>query len=136
MALVRTWAMPQKPVAPAVIRPAPTNAVGAKNQGERARPSTVVTSTIEPAAICTCRCNSSGALRSVATQCRVRDIMRAPVISAGEDASLADLSDLMMKHGIKRVLILRDGVLVGVVSRADVLRAVVGNLQGLLEPTD
>jgi len=42
----------------------------------------------------------------------------------------------MMKHGIKRVLILRDGVLVGVVSRADVLRAVVGNLQGLLEPTD
>jgi CBS domain-containing protein len=69
-------------------------------------------------------------------QCRVRDIMRTPVISAGEEASLAELGDLMMKHGIKRVLILRDGVLVGVVSRADVLRAVVGNLQGLLEPTD
>jgi CBS domain-containing protein len=42
----------------------------------------------------------------------------------------------MLKHGIKRVLILRDGVLVGVVSRADVLRAVVDNLQELLEPTD
>jgi CBS domain-containing protein len=65
-----------------------------------------------------------------------RDIMRAPVISAGEDASLADLSDLMMKHGIKRVLILRDGVLVGVVSRADVLGAVVGNVEGVLEMAD
>jgi CBS domain-containing protein len=68
-------------------------------------------------------------------QHRVRTIMRTPVISAGEEASLADMADLMLKHGIKRVLILRDGVLVGVVSRADVLRAVVDNLQGLLEPT-
>jgi hypothetical protein len=42
----------------------------------------------------------------------------------------------MMKHGIKRVLILRDGVLVDIVSRADVLGAVVGNLQGVLEMTD
>jgi CBS domain-containing protein len=68
-------------------------------------------------------------------QHRVRTIMRTPVISAGEEASLADMADLMLKHGIKRVLILRDGVLVDVVSRADVLRAVVDNLQGLLEPT-
>jgi CBS domain-containing protein len=62
--------------------------------------------------------------------------MHAPVISAGEEASLAKMADLMLKYGIKRVLILREGVLVGVVSRADVLRAVVGNLQELLEPTD
>jgi CBS domain-containing protein len=62
--------------------------------------------------------------------------MRAPVISAGEEASLAELGDLMMRHAIKRVLIVRDGVLVGLVSRADVLRAVVENLEGLLEPTD
>jgi CBS domain-containing protein len=69
-------------------------------------------------------------------QWRVSDIMRAPVISAGEEASLAELGDLMMRHAIKRVLIVRDGVLVGLVSRADVLRAVVENLEGLLEPTD
>lgn len=68
-------------------------------------------------------------------QRRVRDIMRAPVISAGEEASLPELGDLMLKHGIKRVLILRDGVLVGVVSRADVMRAVVDKLEELLEPT-
>ena len=69
-------------------------------------------------------------------QHRVRSIMHAPLISAGEEASLAEMADLMLNHGIKRVLILRDGVLVGVVSRADVLRAVVDNLQELLEPTD
>jgi CBS domain-containing protein len=67
-------------------------------------------------------------------QHRVHSIMHAPVISAGEQASLAEMADLMLKHGIKRVLILREGVLVGVVSRADVLRAVVDNLQDLLEP--
>ena len=62
--------------------------------------------------------------------------MRAPVISASEEASLPELSDLMLKHGIKRALILRDGVVAGVVSRADVMRAVVGKLGELLEPTD
>jgi len=69
-------------------------------------------------------------------QHRVGSSMHAPVISAGEEASLAEMADLMLKHGVKRVLILREGVLVGVVSRADVLRAVVDNLQELLEPTD
>ena len=69
-------------------------------------------------------------------QHRVHSIMQAPVISAGEQASLAEMADLMLKHGIKRVLILREGVLVGVVSRADVLRAVVNNFQDLLEPID
>jgi len=69
-------------------------------------------------------------------QHHVREIMRAPIISADEETSLAELADLMLKHGIKRVPILRDGVLVGIVSRADVVRAVVENLQDLLEPTD
>jgi CBS domain-containing protein len=69
-------------------------------------------------------------------QARVGQIMHTAIISAGEDASLAELADLMLKHGIKRVPILRDGVLVGIVSRADVVRAVVENLNDLLEPTD
>ena len=52
-----------------------------------------------------------------------------------EEASLAELGDLMLKQKVKRVLILRDGLLVGIVSRADVVRAIVENLQDLLEPT-
>jgi CBS domain-containing protein len=69
-------------------------------------------------------------------QARVGQIMHTALISADEDASLAELADLMLQHGIKRVPILRDGVLVGIVSRADVVRAVVENLNDLLEPTD
>jgi CBS domain-containing protein len=69
-------------------------------------------------------------------QHQVREIMHSPIISADEDASLAELADLMQLHGIKRVPILRNGVLVGIVSRADVVRAVVENVDKLLEPTD
>ncbi len=67
---------------------------------------------------------------------QVREIMHTALISADEEASLAELADLMLQHGIKRVPILRDGVLVGIVSRADVVRAVVENVNKLLEPTD
>lgn len=66
----------------------------------------------------------------------VREIMHTGIISAGEEASLAELADLMLAHGIKRVPILRDGMLVGIVSRADVVRAVVENVDNLLDPTD
>jgi CBS domain-containing protein len=69
-------------------------------------------------------------------QRRVREIMQKAIISADEEASLAELADLMLKHKIKRVPILRDGVLVGIVSRIDVVRAVVDKLDDLLEPTD
>jgi CBS domain-containing protein len=69
-------------------------------------------------------------------QHQVREIMHTGIISANEEASLAELADLMLEHGIKRVPILRDGVLVGIVSRADVVRAVVENVDKLLEPTD
>jgi CBS domain-containing protein len=69
-------------------------------------------------------------------QHHVREIMHTAIISADEEVSLSELADLMLKHGIKRVPILRDGVLVGMVSRADVVPAVVENLDDLLEPTD
>ena len=59
-------------------------------------------------------------------QQHVREIMHTAIISADEEASLAELA----------VPILRDGVFVGIVSRADVVRAVVENVDNLLEPTD
>ena len=69
-------------------------------------------------------------------QRHVQEIMSTAIVSADEEASLTELADLMLKHGVKRVPILRDGVLVGVVSRADLIRAVVKYLDDLLEPTD
>jgi CBS domain-containing protein len=50
-------------------------------------------------------------------------VMRSPVITVDETASLAEIADLLLKHGIKRVPVTRQGRLVGVVSRRDILRA-------------
>ncbi|TCU05370.1 CBS domain-containing protein [Rhizobium sullae] len=56
---------------------------------------------------------------------RVADVMsRAPVV-VEEDASLGRVSGLMQKHGIKRIPVMREGVLVGIISRADLLRVIV-----------
>jgi CBS domain-containing protein len=53
-----------------------------------------------------------------------RDLMTEPVISAAEETDLGALADLMIRHGIKRLPILRGGRLVGIVSRADVVRGI------------
>ena len=54
---------------------------------------------------------------------RARDLMATPVITASADASVPDLADLLVRNHIKRLPILRDGELVGIVSRADLVRA-------------
>lgn len=53
---------------------------------------------------------------------RAQDLMVRDVVTATERTSLSEIADLMSKHRIKRVPILRDGKLVGIVSRADVVR--------------
>lgn len=52
------------------------------------------------------------------------DLMSKPVIAARETASLSELAQLLDQHRIKRVPILRDGKLVGIVSRADLVKAI------------
>lgn len=54
----------------------------------------------------------------------VRDIMTREVISVDEATDLADVATLMETKRIKRVPVLRDGMLVGIVSRANLVRAV------------
>jgi CBS domain-containing protein len=53
-----------------------------------------------------------------------RDVMTTPVISVEPEATAEHCAALMERHGIKRLPVLHDGVLVGVISRADLLRAV------------
>ena len=50
------------------------------------------------------------------------DLMVHHVITAGEDATLPEIAEVMFKHGVKRVPILRDGRVVGIVARADLIR--------------
>lgn len=54
---------------------------------------------------------------------KVEEVMTATPYTVGEDASLDDLVVLMEGHNIKRVPVLRDGKIVGIVSRANLLKA-------------
>lgn len=53
---------------------------------------------------------------------RAADLMTREVVTATERTSAAEVADMLSKHNIKRVPILRDGKLVGIVSRADLVR--------------
>jgi len=52
-----------------------------------------------------------------------RDVMRSPVVTIGEDTDIGDIARLLTSHRIKRVPVVRDGRVVGIVSRADLVRA-------------
>lgn len=62
---------------------------------------------------------------------RVRDVMTKKVISVQEDTALSEIAALLEKHRIKRVPVLRDGRLVGIVSRANLIQ---GLAAGKIEP--
>jgi CBS domain-containing protein len=55
----------------------------------------------------------------------VKDAMTMDVASVNEDATAEQIAHIMEARGVRRVPVLRDGVLVGMVSRADLLRAVI-----------
>ena len=56
----------------------------------------------------------------------VGEIMTRNLITADEDATLESIAQLMREHRVKRVLIMRGDRLVGLVSRADIVRALAG----------
>lgn len=55
---------------------------------------------------------------------KAEDVMTRDLVTVDEEAGADDIARLMEKHQIRRVPVLRDGRLVGIVSRADLLRAV------------
>jgi CBS domain-containing protein len=62
-----------------------------------------------------------------------RDLMVTPVIVAAPDTTVPELADLMSRHHIKRLPIMSDGKLVGIVSRADVVRAIARTPDAIME---
>jgi CBS domain-containing protein len=54
----------------------------------------------------------------------VGEVMTPEVVSIAEDTPLPEVVRLMRRHGIKRVPVLREGRLLGIVSRADLVRRV------------
>lgn len=55
------------------------------------------------------------------------DVMTTNVVSIGEDTSTAEIARLLEERRIKRVPVLRDGALVGIVSRGNLLHALAGH---------
>ncbi|MDO9709283.1 CBS domain-containing protein [Paracraurococcus lichenis] len=55
---------------------------------------------------------------------RAEDVMTRDLVTVGEDTGADEIARLMERHQIRRVPVLRDGKLAGIVSRADLLRAV------------
>jgi CBS domain-containing protein len=62
--------------------------------------------------------------RMQATDRTAWDVMTAPVVTVAEDTEIGQIAQLLTIHHIKRVPVLHDGAIVGIVSRADLLRAV------------
>jgi hypothetical protein len=62
---------------------------------------------------------------------RVGDVMTRDVIVAPPEAPLRDIANLMEKHGIKRVPIVENGHVIGIVSRANLLQALASTSEEL-----
>jgi CBS domain-containing protein len=56
---------------------------------------------------------------------RAGDVMTRHVVTVPEDTPLHDIADLLERHRIKRVPVVREGKVVGIVSRANLLQALV-----------
>jgi CBS domain-containing protein len=68
----------------------------------------------------------NNALTSECVKCRgrkVREVMTGRPVSITEDAALDEIISILEVHNIKRVPVVRDGRVVGIVSRANLLRA-------------
>ncbi|MCR4400942.1 MAG: CBS domain-containing protein [Syntrophomonadaceae bacterium] len=59
------------------------------------------------------------------TAARVRDLMTREPIVVDEDAEVADIAALMSESEINRVPVVREGKLVGIITRNDVVRSLV-----------
>jgi CBS domain-containing protein len=59
------------------------------------------------------------------SKCTASDVMGGPVISVTEETDVAEIARILVQNRINHVPVVRDGHLVGIISRADMLRALV-----------
>ena len=66
---------------------------------------------------------------------RVEEVMTRDPLTITEDTALAEIVDLMEKNNVKRLPVVCDGRLVGIVSRANLLQAVASLARQVPDPT-
>ncbi len=52
------------------------------------------------------------------------ELMEPQVVTGDHQMTIPELAELAMKHGVKRLPILKDGKLAGIISRADLVRVI------------
>ena len=66
---------------------------------------------------------------------KVSEVMTTDVVTIGEDAELAEVAELMLQHRIKRLPVVRQGHVVGIISRMDIVRALAKSLAEQTSPS-
>ena len=54
---------------------------------------------------------------------KAHDVMARPVVSVGDDSPIQAVADTLARHAIKRVPVMKDGKLTGIIARSDLVRA-------------
>jgi CBS domain-containing protein len=67
--------------------------------------------------------------------CKVADVMTRDPVTVSEDTELQSLVAIMEAHHVKRLPVTREGRLVGIVTRANLLRAVADVARDIIGPT-
>jgi CBS domain-containing protein len=69
---------------------------------------------------------------------KAKDLMTRDVITAEPDTPIGDIANLLEKHHIKRVPIIKNGQLVGILSRANLVQVLASSTPGIggIDPTD
>ena len=62
---------------------------------------------------------------------KVADVMTKRLVTASPDVPLNEIAGLLERHSIKRVPIVENGALVGIVSRANLIQALAGDRKAL-----
>lgn len=66
---------------------------------------------------------------------RISEVMTVDPVTVTEETPLDQIVSSMERHGVKRLPVMRDGKLVGIVSRANLLQAVAGLARDVPDPT-
>lgn len=67
--------------------------------------------------------------------CKISEIMTLSPVTVTEDTPLADIVDLMEKRNVKRMPVVRNDKIVGIVTRANLLQAVASMARHIPDPT-
>ena len=75
-----------------------------------------------------------GVARGLAADARVDAVMSSPVVTIDADADVRHAFDILHGHAVRRLAMMRDGVVVGVLSADDLLVCLSSDLANLARP--